>query len=65
MVSPTKDDMGAALEALSPLKVLERGYSVARDEAGRVLRSVADLPEGRLFRLRLKDGEVRAVSKGA
>jgi exodeoxyribonuclease VII large subunit len=57
------DRLGASLEALSPLKVLERGYSVARDENGRVLRAVADFPDGRSFRLRVTDGEVAARSE--
>jgi exodeoxyribonuclease VII large subunit len=52
--------LAAALDALSPLKVLERGYAVARDEGGRVLRRVADLPPGLRFRLRVADGEVPA-----
>jgi exodeoxyribonuclease VII large subunit len=51
---------GARLDALSPLKVLARGYAVARDAQGRVLRRVAQLPAGREFRLRVTDGEVGA-----
>ena len=50
----------ASLEALSPLKVLERGYAVPRDAGGRVLRRVADFPPGGPFRLRVTDGEVPA-----
>ena len=50
----------ARLEALSPLKVLARGYAVARDENGRVLKRVAQLPPGQDFRLRVTDGEVNA-----
>jgi exodeoxyribonuclease VII large subunit len=50
----------ARLDALSPLKVLARGYAVARDEHGRVLKRVEQLPPGRRFRLRVTDGEVRA-----
>ena len=50
----------ARLDGLSPLKVLARGYAVARDEQGRVLKRVEDLPEGRKFRLRVTDGEVDA-----
>ncbi|MBI1723976.1 MAG: exodeoxyribonuclease VII large subunit [Gemmatimonadetes bacterium] len=52
--------LAASLDALSPLKVLERGYSVARDAAGRVLRRVGDFPPGLSFRLRVVDGEVGA-----
>jgi len=48
------------LDALSPLKILERGYAVARDAEGRVLRRVAQFPAGLRFRLRLSDGEVPA-----
>jgi len=48
------------LDALSPLRTLERGYAVARDAEGRVLRHVAQLPPGLAFRLRVVDGEVPA-----
>ena len=51
---------GARLDALSPLSVLARGYAVARDAEGRVLRRVAQFPPGRAFRLRVTDGEVPA-----
>lgn len=50
----------AQLDALSPLKVLERGFAVAQDADGRVLRHRTDFPPGRAFRLRVTDGEVRA-----
>jgi exodeoxyribonuclease VII large subunit len=48
------------LDALSPLKILERGYSLARDARGRVLRRVTQFPAGLAFRLRVSDGEVSA-----
>ncbi|HEV8305481.1 MAG TPA: exodeoxyribonuclease VII large subunit [Gemmatimonadales bacterium] len=51
---------GARLDALSPLRILARGYAVARDADGRVLKRVAQLPEGREFQLRVTDGEVAA-----
>ncbi|MGH7530867.1 MAG: exodeoxyribonuclease VII large subunit, partial [Gemmatimonadales bacterium] len=51
---------GARLDALSPLRVLARGYAVARDADGRVLKRVEQLPEGKEFRLRVSDGEVDA-----
>ena len=46
------------LDALSPLKVLARGYAVARDNQGTVLKRVAQFPPGKEFRLRVTDGEV-------
>lgn len=49
---------GAQLDALSPLRVLARGYAVARDTEGQVLKRVAQLPSGKEFRLRVSDGEV-------
>lgn len=50
------------LEALSPLRVLARGYSVARLADGRVVRRRADLPSGTEFTLRVSDGDVAAQS---
>jgi len=50
--------MAGQLEALSPLKVLGRGYSVARLADGRVVRRRAELPSGTEFTLRVSDGEV-------
>jgi exodeoxyribonuclease VII large subunit len=49
---------GAQLDALSPLRVLGRGYAVARDAHGTILKRVAQLPAGKEFRLRVTDGEV-------
>ena len=49
---------GARLDALSPLRVLARGYAVARDTDGQILKRVAQLPAGKAFRLRVTDGEV-------
>jgi exodeoxyribonuclease VII large subunit len=52
--------LAAQLDALSPLRVLDRGYSVARDEDGRVLRRVEQFTPGLGFGLRVSDGDVRA-----
>ena len=54
------DRLGAQLDALSPMRVLGRGYAVARDEGGRVLKRRADFDKIERFRLRLADGEIRA-----
>ena len=50
--------LAASLDALSPLKVLGRGYSIARKEDGSVLASVTQAEPDTRFRLRLADGEV-------
>ncbi len=51
---------GATLDALSPLRVLERGYAVAQGADGRVLSRTADFTGGDPFRLRLWDGRIAA-----
>ena len=50
--------LAASLDALSPLKVLGRGYSIARLEDGAVLATVDQAAPDTRFRLRLADGEV-------
>jgi exodeoxyribonuclease VII large subunit len=59
----TIDRMAVQLEALSPLKVLARGYSVARLENGTVAHRTAQLPPGTRFSLRVSDGELTARSE--
>ena len=46
------------LEALSPLSALARGYSVALDSSGHVLRSANDFKQSETFTLRVTDGRV-------
>lgn len=48
----------AALDAMSPLKVLARGYLVAHQADGTVLRSVRTVQAGDTLRIRLHDGEL-------
>jgi exodeoxyribonuclease VII large subunit len=48
------------LRALGPMAVLARGYSLALDGSGRILRSVSDFQAGMDFQLRLTDGRVAA-----
>ncbi len=52
------------LGAFDYRRQLERGYSVTRDEAGRVVRSVNELPAGSAMVTRLADGEVASVVTG-
>ena len=51
----------ASLEAMSPLKVLSRGYAIASDEKGGTLRSVSQLKPGDRLNLRLTDGAASCV----
>lgn len=51
--------LSASLDAMSPLKVLARGYSIATDAAGQVIRYAADVrPEDEVF-VRLQDGSLQ------
>ncbi len=54
----------AALDALSPLKVLGRGYSLARDEEGKVISSVRQVCAGQPISLRLSDGTLDCTVMG-
>jgi exodeoxyribonuclease VII large subunit len=54
------DRVGAQLDALSPLKVLGRGYAVPMADDGRVLKRRADFMPHQKFRLRVSDGDVPA-----
>jgi exodeoxyribonuclease VII large subunit len=58
------EGLAGKLHALSPLAILERGYSVARTPEGRVLRRVEDFAPGRSFLLRVVDGTVAAEATG-
>jgi exodeoxyribonuclease VII large subunit len=55
----------AQLDALSPLRVLERGYAVPFAPDGRVLRRRAEFIPGSEVRLRVVDGEVPLRVPGA
>ncbi len=48
----------AALDAMSPLKVLSRGYAIAETEEGSILRSRKDASPGQKLRLLLADGDL-------
>ena len=51
----------ASLDALSPLKVLGRGYAVARGADGQVLRSAEDAAIGEKIDLTLEKGRLHCV----
>jgi len=52
--------VASQLEALSPLRVLERGYSIVQTLDGRVVRRAADAPAGASIRVRMHDGRLEA-----
>ena len=51
----------AKLDAMSPLKVLARGYSMASDGQGTLLRSVKQIKPGDRLTIRFADGSAAAV----
>ncbi|AJY77253.1 exodeoxyribonuclease VII large subunit [Paenibacillus beijingensis] len=63
-VKDNRHKLGAAirhLDALSPLKVMSRGYSLVYDDKGKtIIRSIADIQPGDLLRVKLTDGTVDA-----
>jgi exodeoxyribonuclease VII large subunit len=52
----------ARLESVSPLAVLQRGYALVSDPAGRPLTTAAAVTPGARIRLRFADGEVGATA---
>ena len=50
--------LAASLDALSPLKVLGRGYAIARREDGKAVLSTGDVGPGDKLKLTLSDGSV-------
>ena len=51
----------AKLEALSPLKVLARGYSITQTEDGNIVRSVKNINVSDHIQISLSDGKLSAV----
>jgi len=51
--------LAASLDAMSPLKVLSRGYSIAEDAGGRLIRSCKDVSEGDSIAVTVSDGTIR------
>ena len=49
-------NLRGALQALSPLAVLQRGYALVQDESGVVVRSIAKLASTQTVQTRLADG---------
>ena len=53
--------LAAKLDAMSPLKVMTRGYSIVSNQEGQLLSSVHQTEPGQTISVRLSDGTVRAA----
>ncbi len=51
----------AKLDAMSPLKVLTRGYSIVHSDDGNILHSIHQTAPGREIRVTLSDGSLKAT----
>ena len=49
--------LAGKLDALSPLKILERGYSVVRDSTGTIVNTLDKVKPGDMVEVSLKDGK--------
>jgi exodeoxyribonuclease VII large subunit len=49
--------LGASLDAMSPLRVLSRGYALATDGNGKLIRSVGSLSSGDAITVQFQDGQ--------
>lgn len=53
--------LASALDALSPLKVLARGYSIATDSEGNAITSINSVEVGDRLKLSLSEGELKCT----
>ncbi len=51
---------GNSLELLNPHAILQRGYAIVRDEAGRIVRQAASLPHQARIEIQLADSSLQA-----
>lgn len=51
------------LGSLSPLAVLSRGYAIAFDSEGRIIKRAADVRAGEQIRVRVAEGEINCTSE--
>lgn len=61
LIEANKVKLGMAasrLNDLSPLAVIARGYGLARDEGGRIVKSIEQVTEGDLMTYQIADGEI-------
>lgn len=54
-------ELTAKLDAMSPLKVLTRGYAMTETDDGTIVRSIAQVEPGECIHIRLNDGTISAT----
>jgi exodeoxyribonuclease VII large subunit len=57
------DRLRSLLRTLGPESAFERGFSIALDRKGRIIRSKADVSSGETIRTMVKDGEIRSIAE--
>ena len=57
------DERAASLDAIGPLAVLQRGYSLTQDEDGSIVRSIADVKAGQHIQTVVSDGTIDSTVK--
>ncbi len=57
--SSSLKQLAVTLDAISPLKVLERGYAIARTEDGEVVRVIEQVEPSSLLNLTVRNGEIK------
>ena len=53
--------LASALDAMSPLKVLGRGYAIASKDNGELIKNVGDVKKGDKLRLSVSDGLIKCT----
>ena len=56
--------LAASLDALSPFKVLSRGYSMTQKDDGSIVSTITQVNEGDALRVRLSDGTITCTATG-
>ncbi|HEV2309292.1 MAG TPA: exodeoxyribonuclease VII large subunit, partial [Acidimicrobiia bacterium] len=56
----TLDGVDARVRALDPHRVLERGYTITRDEQGALVRTASSTGAGKVLVTETADGRVRS-----
>lgn len=51
----------ASLDAMSPLKVISRGYSIVSDSEGKIIKKTEDVKSGEKLSIRVEDGNINCT----